>query len=119
MIDWLLSNAQTISLILLGTFYIAYLAKMLILRMDITQPFRRDIGNQKSFTDRFLWKFIYACFLTFFLAHGNIPQTTQVGNRVAAGNQVATMSDIGSPRNVHLHFDVIGPNGRINPLGQR
>ncbi len=34
MIDWLLSNAQTISLILLGTFYIAYLAKMLILRMD-------------------------------------------------------------------------------------
>jgi RHS repeat-associated protein len=50
------------------------------------------------------------------LGHPLIPETTQVGNRVEAGQQVATMSDQGSPGRVHLHYDVIGPNGRENPL---
>jgi len=48
--------------------------------------------------------------------HIAIPETIQVGNRVTTGQQIATMSDLGSPRQVHLHFEVLVNNQRIDPL---
>ena len=41
------------------------------------------------------------------LGHVIVPETTQVGDRVVAGQKVAIMSDEGSPGHVHLHYDVV------------
>jgi murein DD-endopeptidase MepM/ murein hydrolase activator NlpD len=53
---------------------------------------------------------------TYRYLHILIPDTIQVGDIVTTGQQIATMSHIGSPGQVHLHFEVFENGQRIDPL---
>ena len=52
---------------------------------------------------------------TYRYVHTDIPEGTQVGNTVTAGEQIATMGDNGAPGQVHLHYEVFENGDRIDP----
>jgi len=48
--------------------------------------------------------------------HIEISETIKKNDRIERGEQIATMSDNGSPGQVHLHLEIFENGNRINPL---
>jgi murein DD-endopeptidase MepM/ murein hydrolase activator NlpD len=55
------------------------------------------------------WKTLYAHML-------NNSVLVKVGQKVNQGQQIGTMGSTGRSTGTHLHFEIKGPNGNINPL---
>jgi murein DD-endopeptidase MepM/ murein hydrolase activator NlpD len=53
---------------------------------------------------------------TYRYLHTDIGEDITEGTRVTTGQQIATMSDNGSPGQVHLHYEVFENGARIDPL---